>query len=763
VPIEAAVAMDMTVDGADAPVVQMDLLSALKAKLAQRANIALNIERELYSLSALRAELAVRRTHIAGCNDVEIGAQSDGKGKGEDGAASDSNRKNTPGNMVETFGNLSAQMKKLKKMSPLSQRKQARATSSSRTDRSALMAAIVAGRKLKKAEPVPVGASRQCLSSTRSDRAGSVAAIIAGRWSLTQRSPPMTAAAKKRGELTCPSLSGAPPTLAEVVAQRLKRRQEEQSRRKDSQPLEGGCSGLTLTLSAVVGHSKLRHLQEEAVEQSAVDAREIEGIFSTTRIIPPAESQFVDPTSVDECPGLTARLRRREYHESLAERARARALGVTVKVNPIQMSTAAATPVEIEVGCLSTPDDLRLSPTIERQTVCGVGGCSSASTDCDCEECDSEYSSDEDWAAATPSAAGGQQACDPCDPRAPYSVFPFPFSMPEHMDQQCLVSRRGAWIDPDSLTQHPAAETLSLDLLRPTPAFNASNTESTLNAANAELGMRVGTPGDRGGGILLGWMHAGERFHDTSGGLASEDFCRVKFDNESSGWNLPMSSCIILASALPTPTFTLLQADRASPPPLSLPPPSSSPVIPQPVPPPLLHCSPPRPPPITSPYAVPPPMTSPYAQNVQGSNTPYLENRDVNAVAGESAKSIAGGVCDGENLPAFISTCAIIFKASFGDELRRFTIACTDHSTITFAQLTSKLDHICVGVDSRCHSDHLSLLQSYGHYTVEYTDSLGHAAQINCDRSLQKALHIMLDLQGRQSVRLTVSPCSIDR
>ena len=37
------------------------------------------------------------------------------------------------------------------------------------------------------------------------------------------------------------------------------------------------------------------------------------------------------------------------------------------------------------------------------------------------------------------------------------------------------------------------------------------------------------------GGVLLGWKHRGERTGDTSGGLSSDGYCRVKFDSGQGG------------------------------------------------------------------------------------------------------------------------------------------------------------------------------------------------------------------------------------
>jgi hypothetical protein len=62
--------------------------------------------------------------------------------------------------------------------------------------------------------------------------------------------------------------------------------------------------------------------------------------------------------------------------------------------------------------------------------------------------------------------------------------------------------------------------------------------------------MRVTLPGSgshTGPGILLGWKVNGTRFHDTSGGLSSDGYCRVNFENGGS-WNVPMNEVTILGS-----------------------------------------------------------------------------------------------------------------------------------------------------------------------------------------------------------------------
>ena len=67
-----------------------------------------------------------------------------------------------------------------------------------------------------------------------------------------------------------------------------------------------------------------------------------------------------------------------------------------------------------------------------------------------------------------------------------------------------------------------------------------------LTADSAEIGQRVVHSGDRGEGVLLGWKKDGTRHGDTSGGLESDNFCRVQFDG-GSGWNLSMSECNIIS------------------------------------------------------------------------------------------------------------------------------------------------------------------------------------------------------------------------
>ena len=45
---------------------------------------------------------------------------------------------------------------------------------------------------------------------------------------------------------------------------------------------------------------------------------------------------------------------------------------------------------------------------------------------------------------------------------------------------------------------------------------------------------------EHGDGTVLGWKHGGERHGDTSGGLQSDGYCRVKFDSGKggNGWNV---------------------------------------------------------------------------------------------------------------------------------------------------------------------------------------------------------------------------------
>ena len=79
---------------------------------------------------------------------------------------------------------------------------------------------------------------------------------------------------------------------------------------------------------------------------------------------------------------------------------------------------------------------------------------------------------------------------------------------------------------------------------------NCPLSTSTLTGSNAAVNMRVSRPGSgrhSGPGTLLGWKVNGARFHDTSGGLASDGYCRVDFDN-GGAWNVPMAEVSPLAA-----------------------------------------------------------------------------------------------------------------------------------------------------------------------------------------------------------------------
>ena len=54
------------------------------------------------------------------------------------------------------------------------------------------------------------------------------------------------------------------------------------------------------------------------------------------------------------------------------------------------------------------------------------------------------------------------------------------------------------------------------------------------------VGCRV-THAEHGDGTVLGWKHSGDRTGDTSGGLQSDGYCRIKFDSGKGGggWNVP--------------------------------------------------------------------------------------------------------------------------------------------------------------------------------------------------------------------------------
>eukprot|EP01043_Picozoa_sp_COSAG02_P008366 COSAG02_NODE_266_length_26580_cov_9.209207_14_plen_1251_part_00 len=68
------------------------------------------------------------------------------------------------------------------------------------------------------------------------------------------------------------------------------------------------------------------------------------------------------------------------------------------------------------------------------------------------------------------------------------------------------------------------------------------------NASESMLGSRAETTDSRGKGKLIGYKVGGVRFGDTSGGLASDGYCRVDFESghpggrEKGGWNIPMNT-----------------------------------------------------------------------------------------------------------------------------------------------------------------------------------------------------------------------------
>lgn len=72
-----------------------------------------------------------------------------------------------------------------------------------------------------------------------------------------------------------------------------------------------------------------------------------------------------------------------------------------------------------------------------------------------------------------------------------------------------------------------------------------------LTPTNAKVGMRVfmasDDDGHTGAGTLLGWKVDGERTGDTSGGLRSDGYCRVDFD-DGGAWNVNMSECTLIAN-----------------------------------------------------------------------------------------------------------------------------------------------------------------------------------------------------------------------
>ena len=71
-----------------------------------------------------------------------------------------------------------------------------------------------------------------------------------------------------------------------------------------------------------------------------------------------------------------------------------------------------------------------------------------------------------------------------------------------------------------------------------------------LTAGNARVGLRVTVGGGgshTGQGTLLGWKVGGTRHGDTGGGLSSDNFCRVNFENGGE-WNLSMLEVTIVGA-----------------------------------------------------------------------------------------------------------------------------------------------------------------------------------------------------------------------
>jgi hypothetical protein len=87
-------------------------------------------------------------------------------------------------------------------------------------------------------------------------------------------------------------------------------------------------------------------------------------------------------------------------------------------------------------------------------------------------------------------------------------------------------------------------------------------TGAPLSGANAAVGAAVTTDrdfsGHTGAGVLLGWKIAGVRTGDTSGGLSSDDYCRVNF-TKGGAWNVRMDamSLVAAAAAAASPVVTL--------------------------------------------------------------------------------------------------------------------------------------------------------------------------------------------------------------
>jgi len=102
----------------------------------------------------------------------------------------------------------------------------------------------------------------------------------------------------------------------------------------------------------------------------------------------------------------------------------------------------------------------------------------------------------------------------------------------------------------------------------------AAASGAPLTAANATVGAAVQTNkafGSKpaGPGLLLGWKVAGTRTGDTSGGLSSDDYCRIDLAN-GGPWNVPMSA-VRLAGAGAAPSAPSASAlSGATPPPTTV-------------------------------------------------------------------------------------------------------------------------------------------------------------------------------------------------
>tara|TARA_B110000208_G_scaffold45824_1_gene60773 strand:+ start:214 stop:1413 length:1200 start_codon:yes stop_codon:yes gene_type:complete len=87
------------------------------------------------------------------------------------------------------------------------------------------------------------------------------------------------------------------------------------------------------------------------------------------------------------------------------------------------------------------------------------------------------------------------------------------------------------------------------------PAVVSTLPGATLTVSNAKVGIRVHTSkshsGKTGAAKLMGWKVAGKRSGDTSGGLSSDNYCRVDFDS-GGPWNVSRRRVLVLSPGFAT-------------------------------------------------------------------------------------------------------------------------------------------------------------------------------------------------------------------